>query len=135
MSFLNVEKYPPSLQFVLVTLGLLLILASALSRLRSISLFASPLLSFGRTPLFFYIVHLWVIHFLALACATLLGWPTSYLFWHTPSPNLTPPEGYGFQLLGVYVAWLAVVAAIHPLCARFEAFKHAPNAPRWAKFL
>jgi hypothetical protein len=96
---------------------------------------ANSLLSFGRAPLFFYVLHLWVIHLLALACAIFLDWPTSYLIWQTPSPNLTPPEGYGFPLWGVFLAWLVVLFVLYPLCLRFEIFKHGPYAPRWTKFL
>lgn len=136
LSFLNVEKYPPSLQFSLATLGvlaLLLALAVRFERLPRAAMLLHPLQAYGRVPFFFYLIHLFLIHGLALAAAVLLGWPTAYLFWEGIGPNLKPPEGYGFGLGGIYPTWLLVLALLYPLCAGFARLKQKhPEA--WLRF-
>jgi uncharacterized membrane protein len=74
MSFFNVSKYPPSLLFVLVTIGVSLLCMLALQRLRG--LLARVLLAYGRTPLFTYVLHIYVVHGSALLIAVLAGYPT-----------------------------------------------------------
>jgi uncharacterized membrane protein len=125
MSFLNVEKYPPSLQFSLVTLGAMALVLAWLAKNEGrpgMGLFA-PIQAYGRVPFFFYFVHLFLIHGMALAIATGLGWPTDYLFWEGNMPNLIPPDGYGFGLAGIYLSWLAVLAILYPLCVWFGGVK------------
>jgi uncharacterized membrane protein len=132
MSFLNVEKYPPSLQFSLATLGVLVTIL-AVVRLDAARLLgtraARVLETYGRVPFFFYLLHLFLIHAAALAAAALLGWPTAYLFWTGSGPNLLPPDGYGLPLAGVLVAWVAVLALLYPLCAWYGALKR--TRPSW----
>lgn len=139
MSFLNVEKYPPSLQFVLATLGLLLVVTAGLAwRINRPNTKSSPLLRplklFGRLPFFFYLLHLYVIHILAFLVAFLLGWPTDYLFWQGPGPNLVPPAEYGFGLFGVYGAWAVVLLVLYVLCRRYEAFRATRTSP-WLRYI
>jgi len=138
MSFFNVEKYPPSLQYLCATLGVLFLLIAAFGRLHQRAADAAksrfePLLSFGRVPFFFYLLHLYVIHGLALLVAWALGWPTHYLFWRDVGPNLTPPDGYGLSLWGVYGVLALVLAILYPLCAAFAALKARSNA-FWLKY-
>lgn len=134
LSFLNVAKYPPSLQFSLVTLGLTLLLFGLFATGRSAGWFGSFLETFGRVPFFFYVLHLFLIHGLALATAKLLDWPTDYLFWTPPFPNLAPPDGYGFGLPGIYLMWAVVVLLLYPLCLWFAARKKA-SAAWWMRLL
>lgn len=135
LSLIDVEKYPPSLQYALVTLGMCLVL---LGLFRYWPGFAErvgrSLVTFGRVPFFFYSLHLFVIHALALALAAALGWPTDYLFWRAITPNLIPPDGYGLGLPGVYAAWLLIVAALFPACAAFARLKQR-NQSFWLKLL
>jgi uncharacterized membrane protein len=137
LSFLNVEKYPPSAQFVLVTLGLLLLAIGALTALERVTpstlrIFA-PLRVFGRVPFFFYVLHLYLIHGLALLAAVALHWPVSWLFWRH-GPNLTPPDGYGATLPGVYLACFVVLLILFPACSAFARAK-AGSTALWTKFL
>ena len=132
MAFLNVQKYPPSLQFSLVTLGVVLLFLAALrlsdARGRMPG-WQKPLFTYGQVPFFFYLIHIFLIHGAALATATLAGWPTDYLFWHHLGPNLQPPNGYGLSLLGVLLVWLAVLTVMYPLCAFFGRLKR--NSSSW----
>lgn len=135
MSFLNVEKYPPSLQFSLLTIGLLLLVLWAAQRWRlAEGRLLRPFVTFGRVPFFFYLVHLFLIHGAAWVVAILLQWPTAYLFWRDAQPNLIPPPGYGFGLPGIYLVWLSILAALFPACAGFARLK-ARHDRWWLKFL
>lgn len=134
LSFLNTTKYPPSLAFLLMTLGpVLLALAwaerASLTRLR-------PVLVFGRVPLFYYVLHFAVLHALAaLVCALRYG----SAHWMFDSPDVahypySPPPGWGFGLPVVYLAWAAVVIAVYPLCRWFAGVK-ARNRSPWLSYL
>ena len=118
LSFLNTNKYPPSLLFLLMTLGPALCILAALER--GTPRFLRPMLTFGRVPLFYYLVHLALIHLLAVIVCHLRYGDAHWMF---QSPRLdqfpfTRPPGWGFNLPGVYVIWAAIVAAMYPLCAR-----------------
>ena len=118
LSFLNTNKYPPSLLFLLMTLGPALCILAALDR--GAPRFLRPMLTFGRVPLFYYLVHLALIHLLAVIVCYLRYGDAHWMF---QSPRLdqfpfTRPPGWGFNLPGVYVIWAGIVAAMYPLCAR-----------------
>lgn len=131
MAFLNVEKYPPSLQFSLITLGVLLaffgIVATLEAHGRPMRML-HPLRTYGRVPFFFYVIHIPLIHGAALLAASVFGWQRDYLFWEGTSwPQLTPPDGYGFAVFGVYVTWLAILIALYVLCLWFADVKARHN--------
>jgi uncharacterized membrane protein len=135
LSFLNVTKYPPSLDYVLMTLGPgLLFLAVAEKPLNR---WTSPIAVFGRVPFFYYILHIYIFHALAVLAAMLQGHPasdmTNFTNWVTANPKL---KGYGFGLGVVYAVWIAVVLALYPLCKRFDAYKRANQAQKkWLSYL
>lgn len=139
MSYFDVEKYPPSLQFLGITLGLLCLLIASLARRTladpepGIGPF-EPLRILGREPLFFYLLHLYVIHGLALAIAILGRWPIEYLFWKGDGPNLTPPIGYGLDPPGIYAVFVAALAILYFACRRYGAWK-ARSARVWVRHL
>lgn len=133
MSFLNVEKYPPSTQYVLVTLGLLFVLTALFATAASTARWLAPLEVFGRVPFAFYLMHLYLIHGLACLSALAFGWPFAWLIWSN-GPNLTPPDGFGTNLAGVYAAWFAVLLFLYPACAWFARVK-SRSGRLWTKFL
>jgi uncharacterized membrane protein len=134
LSFLNATKYPPSLAFLLMTLGpLLFALAWAerapLERLR-------PLLIFGRVPLFYYVLHFTVLHALA-TLVSLVRYGSAH--WMFESPDLanypySPPPGWGFALPIVYLAWASVVIAAYPVSRWFAGVKARSRSP-WLGYL
>lgn len=137
LAFLNLEKYPPSLEFTLCMLGLLLVALAALARFDRSGRtpgWMSPLAAYGGAPFLFYLVHILLIHAAAWSAARLMGWDAAYLFWTNPWPNLQPPDGYGFGLHGVYLVWLAVLAALYPLCRWFVGVKRRSGAG-WLRYL
>ena len=124
LSFLRCNKYPPSLDFLLMTLGPAILLLACLERMRLTP--ANPLIVFGRVPLFYFIVHLFVIHGLTIPLAFLRYGDGRFLLNPLPSMGGDPklyPADYGYELWVVYALWLAVVALLYPLCLRFARLK------------
>jgi uncharacterized membrane protein len=123
ISFLNTNKYPPSLLFLLMTLGpALLILWAVDGRTPQL---LRPVLTFGRVPMFYFLLHMPLIHLLAVvACYARYG----QAHWMFESPTIgqfpfTAPPGWGFTLPIVYLVWVSVVVALYPLCRWFAAVK------------
>ena len=124
LSFLRCNKYPPSLDFLLMTLGPALMLLSWFSRLTFSP--KNPLIVFGRTPLFFFVVHLLVAHLLAIPIALFRYGRADFLWLPMPSMGGSPetyPPGYGLELGAVYVVWMVVVVRMYPLCVWFRGVK------------
>ena len=133
LSFLNTTKYPPSLLFLLMTLGPALILLSAIDARTPGTL--RPALIIGKVPLFYYVLHFTLIHLLAVAtCYVRYG--TAH--WMFESPDLghypfTPPPGWGFSLPVVYLVWAIVVTTMYPLCRWYAGVKQRRNSP-WLSY-
>ena len=121
LSFINVSKYPPSLDFVLVTLGLSLTLLPLVARLGGLP--ARVLLSFGRTPLFTYVLHIFLAHGLALVVGSMTGVPPSAFFNLLGDPGRVIQAGWGFGLAGVYATWLTVLVMLYPVSRWFDGVK------------
>ena len=128
LSFLNVSKYPPSLLYLLMTLGPGLLLLAALDHGENAAM--SALETFGRVPLFAYVMHLAIAHTLAGVVALALGFGTGVL----TDIFVFFPKNWGFGLAGVYCAWLAVIVLLYPLCQRFAAFKRS-RSDWWVSYL
>ena len=127
-SFGNTSKYPPSLMYLLMTLGPTLIALSMMERARGK---VSEMVSvYGRVPMFYYVLHLFVIHVLAYGFAMWQGGEGSFL-----SPDVGSfPAWYGTNLAGVYVAWLTVVALLYLPCRWFARLK-ARRRDWWLSYL
>jgi uncharacterized membrane protein len=118
-SFLNVRKYPPSLDFLLMTLGPLLVALALLERARG--RVAGWLATIGAVPLFFYVVHIFVAHLLAVLISWVQGGvPQRILAASAPE---TIPAWYGLALPGVYAAWVVVVLVMYALCRWYARLK------------
>jgi uncharacterized membrane protein len=122
LAFLRVRKYPPSLDFLLMTLGPALIALASLEHVRGrlVTLVAT----FGRVPLLFYILHIYLAHAIAVVVAYGQGGTAAFLLSNNGmTPTSTYPDWYGLGLPGVYAAWLVIVAALYPVCRAFAAVK------------
>ncbi|GJM62756.1 membrane protein [Persicobacter diffluens] len=129
MDFLNLEKYPPSLSYLLVTLGMIFILL-ALFENRSFPIFET----FGKVPFLFYVLHLYFIHLLALIAASLsgFGWKSMILSsWVNDNKAL---EGYGYSLFAVYLVTFIVVLALYPICRKFHQYKKNYPDKKWLSY-
>lgn len=136
MSFVNTQKYPPSLLFTLMTLGPALCLLALLDRepSREPAALARPFIVLGRVPLFFYLLQWPTVHFAAWILQALTGQPFAYdtdmaMFFGDP------PEGVGFSLATTYAAWIGGLIALWPLCLWFSRFKARHRDWRWLSYL
>jgi uncharacterized membrane protein len=120
LSFLNCEKYPPSLLYLMMTLGPALMLLAAFEHARGV--FANVLGAFGQVPFFFYVVHIYLIH--ALAAVT--GFAVTGALMSTPK--------IGLGLPGVYLVWLGVLVLLYPLCRWFAGLKQR-RSEWWLSYL
>lgn len=132
LSFLNTTKYPPSLLFLLMTLGTALILLSVFEHWQAgRGRISRPLIVFGRVPLFFYLLHLYVIHGLVIVFALLMN--------HGVEPFLESfdafPPGWGFNLGAVYLIWFAVTLLLYPACRWFAALKARHKNSWWTPYI
>ncbi len=134
LSFLNTTKYPPSLLFLLMTLGPALLALRAVDGHTPGSL--RPALVVGKVPLFYYGLHFALIHLLAVIVSF-----AKYraVHWMFQSPSLaaypfTPPPEWGFPLPVVYAIWIGVVLMMYPLCAWFAGVK-ARRRDAWLSYL
>lgn len=126
LSFINCEKYPPSLLYLAMTLGPALLLLAAFDRARG--RIADVVTIFGRVPFFYYVVHLFLIHALAVLFAGVTQGDVGWLFGGGPGSK---PPGYGLGLPGIYATWLVVVALLYPLCRWFASVKRARREWWW----
>jgi uncharacterized membrane protein len=128
LSFLNTTKYPPSLLFLLMTLGpAILALAwfefgtagEHVSGLSSLSgRLRNAFVTFGRVPLFFYLLQWLTAHVISILLHLAFGKPVKWLF-QTPIDWAGAPQNIGFNLAVVYLAWIAGVLLLYPLCKWF----------------
>jgi uncharacterized membrane protein len=133
LAFLRVRKYPPSLDFLLMTLGPSLIALASLERARG--WLAAAVVTFGRVPLFFFVVHIYVAHALAVATAYAQGGTATFLLSnHGVASTTSYPEWYGFGLPGVYAIWLLIVVVLYPVCRWFAGVK-ARRRDWWLSYL
>ena len=119
--FLDVEKYPPSLQFLLMTLGPGILMLAWLDG-RTVAGVFKPLLVFGRVPMFYYVIHLYAIHLLAVLMAVLFHQPVEWLF-HGAFMLNNIPDGYGHGLPFVYLMWFTVLVVLYFPCRWFMGVK------------
>jgi len=126
ISFFRTTKYPPSLAFLLMTMGPALLALAYLDRRGSRT--SNPLVVLGRVPLFYYVVHFWTLHVLASLFAWLRYGTASLAFLFNPLPSMGGPRDlfpadFGYPLWVVYAVWIGVVALLYPLCRWFAGFK------------
>jgi uncharacterized membrane protein len=134
LSFINITKYPPSLDYLLVTDGAALIFLGLTENLSN--RFTKIISVYGRVPLFFYLLHLYIIHLLAMAAAVFTGFSwrdmTSFTSWISSMPNL---KGYGFNLAIVYGVWISIVILLYPLCRNYDRYKSRHKEKWWLSYL
>ncbi|MES1194990.1 MAG: hypothetical protein ABUL65_03785, partial [Opitutus sp.] len=129
LSFINCAKYPPSLLYLCMTLGPGMILLALFER--GTPPWLKPALVFGRVPMFYYLLHIPLIHGLAI----LMNW---YRFGGGNFASLksadAPPPDAGVGLIWVYAVWLAVVVGLYPLCRWFADLKRRRHDLVWLSY-
>ena len=133
LAFLNTNKYPASLDFLLMTLGPTIALIPLLEGARGA--LARGLTVFGRVPFFFYVLHIPLIHALALVVSALRqGTVDPWLFTNHPMGNPPPPEGYPWSLPLLYGVWAVAIAMLYVTCRWFADLK-ARRQEWWLRYL
>jgi uncharacterized membrane protein len=137
LSFIRTTKYPPSLDFLLMTLGPALLILAWFDRLSFGE--RNPLVVIGRVPFFYYVVHFWLIHVVVSAMSLVRYGSAALAFLFMPLPSMggsrqSFPADFGYPLWVVYVVWAGVVIGLYPLCRRVAEFKARTRAP-WASYV
>ena len=132
LSFLNTTKYPPSLDFLLMTLGPALLALACVDRWRPSR--TNPLVVFGRVPLFYFVLHFYLAHAVAAGLALVRYGRGALGFVFHPFPSMGGPReafpaSFGYDLWVVYVVWSLIVLALYPMCRWFAGIKAA--RPEW----
>jgi uncharacterized membrane protein len=134
LSFMNVQKYPPSLLYMCMTIGPAFLLLSVFEKVKND--FTEKMRIYGRVPFFYYVLHVYLIHFISavvylahghtLTEATTLGAGVPFYF-------LAANDGY--SLLIVYIVWISVVLSLYPLCRWFNNYKTNHREKWWLSYL
>ena len=133
MDFLNTTKYPPSLLYILMTIGPSLLVLALIEKIKN--RLTDFFIVFGRVPLFYYFLHIFVIHVFAIILLIINDGDPSIMF------NMTPFVGqnqqlveYGYSLWVVYLVWFIVILILYPLCYRYMEYKRSSNK-WWLSYL
>jgi uncharacterized membrane protein len=131
--FINTSKYPASLQFLLMTLGPVILLLPLAERARG--KIGEIFTIFGRVPMFYYLIHIPTIHLAAVIVSLVReGRVDPWLFANHPMMNPPPPEGYTWSLALLYAVFFVVVAVLYVPC-RWYARRKATNPSPWMRYI
>ncbi len=135
MSFFNLQKYPPSMLYLLVTLGISLLLLGVLEG-RNLKRW-KPVTLFGNVALFYYVAHVFLIHLLAVVAAVFTGFPLYAMIFSASLAKGNPllNGSYGFSLWMVYLVWIVVVLLLYPLCVYWNNFKIRNKKKWWVSYV
>lgn len=135
MSFFNLEKYPPSFLFLCLTLGLSLILMGMLEgrnlgRWRPVSLI-------GKVALFYYVLHIYIIHLLALVAVVLTGYPWQTMVFRGHMSQISPllKGKYGFSLGETYAIWICLIFLLYLPCVYWYKLKNRNKSKWWISYV
>ncbi|MEO6670189.1 MAG: heparan-alpha-glucosaminide N-acetyltransferase domain-containing protein [Ferruginibacter sp.] len=131
LSFINVTKYPPSLSFCLLMLGIMFLMLSFVEGVKN--KFTDIATVYGKVPLFYFVIHFYVVHLLMFAMVFLQGFKGSDLIFGFNFGR--PKEGSGLSLLGIYLVWIGVVILLYPLCKWYGNYKEFHREKKWLKYL
>jgi uncharacterized membrane protein len=132
LSFMNCTKQPPSPLFVLMTLGPAIAALAAIDRVGIRGAVGRALVTLGRVPLFYFLLHFFLIHLLAVMTGLVRGLPVAWQF--SPAALGQPPENWSLSLPGIYCAWVVVVAILYLPCRWFAGVK-ARYPAGWLSYL
>ena len=133
LSFIKVNKYPPSLLYLCITLGPALVLLALLEKTKN--RFTGWMIIYGRTAFFYYVIHLYLIHLVAAICFFARGHSFADGLNAGQFPFLFIAPGEGYSLWIVYGVWLAIVIALYPLCKWYDTYKTAHKEKWWLSYL
>ncbi|MGZ5135069.1 MAG: DUF1624 domain-containing protein [Flavitalea sp.] len=131
LSFMKVSKYPPSMLYISITIGISLIMLVALENVQN--RFTSWMTVYGRVPFFYYIIHIYLIHALCVIAFFLSGYGADKIV-SPQTPFLFRPPEFGYPIAIVYGIWLLVVILLYPICRSYNRYK-SNHHQWWLKYL
>lgn len=132
MSFMNLTKYPPSLLYTLATLGVSFLILSISDGAKN--KFIDIMSVYGKVPLFYYLIHWYVIHTIMFIMLYIQGFSNKD-FVFGPFQFGRPQQPSGLELGGVYLVWLGIVISLYPLCKWYSNYKAAHRDNKWLRYL
>jgi uncharacterized membrane protein len=132
LSFINTTKYPPSLLFTLMTLGISITLLSLLNNIQNKT--TDVISVYGKVPLFYWLFHWFIVHFVAMGVFLSQGYHWSDMQFAGFGFG-RPQNGGGLSLPGVYIAWIGIVAFFYPICKWYWKYKQSHKEKRWLRYL
>jgi len=132
LSFINISKYPPSLIFCLITLGIMFLILALAEKFKNT--FMDIVIVYGKVPLFYFVLHFYIIHVIMICTMFLQGFHWSDLDF--ASGNFGRPKGVssGLSLGPIYIIWIAVVVLLYKPCRWFARYK-SEHAQWWLKYI
>ena len=133
MAIFNLNKYPPSLLYLLITLGCSFLFLANSEKLKGkvVNFFCV----FGRVPFFYYIIHVYFIHLFAAFAAYSTGFGWQALVLPQFISDIEALKGFGFNLITVYLVWIVVIVLLYPLCKKFDTYKQTHKEIGWLSYL
>lgn len=131
LSFINVTKYPPSLDFCLVFLGIMFLILSAIQGIKN--KWTEIVSVYGKVPLFYFLVHWYIIHPPVFLMLYLQGFKSSDMVFGFNFGR--PATGSGVDLWVVYLIWVATVIIMYPLCKWYGKYKERHKEKKWLRYL
>lgn len=128
ISFFNVNKYPPSLCYLLITLGPAFLFLYVIENIKNAA--TNFLLVFGRVPFFYYILHIFVVHISAIIGLLVTGKDWKLMILNNETFRSGALQDYGYSLFTVYMVWIAIVLLLYPICKIYMQYK-ANNKDKW----
>jgi uncharacterized membrane protein len=133
LSFLNTTKYPPSLHFLLMTMGPALIFLALIEPIQN--RLPKSVIVFGRVPFFFYVLHLYIIHVLAMLLLVYEGRDASEYIFSAENLMSGSLSDFGLRLEVVYLVWLIVVVLLYPLSRWYQRYREKNPSKWWLSYL
>jgi uncharacterized membrane protein len=133
LSFLNTTKYPPSLLFILMTIGPSLIFLYLTENVRN--RLSKSLIIIGRVPLFYYVIHIYLIHLVGILGIIFTGQSWTDMVLTGKSFMTKSLISYGYNLQIVYFLWIIVVLALYPFCKKYYEYKMNNRSKWWLSYL
>ena len=128
LSFFNLNKYPPSLLFLCMTIGPGILFLAFIEKAHN--WFTRIMNVYGRVPMFYYILHFYIIHIIVVIVFYAQGFGEKDIV-PTGLPFYFKPNGLGFNLWGVYAIWFLVVIILFPICKKYDRYKTANAKQKW----
>ena len=131
LSFINTTKYPPSLLYILMTIGPAILFLAFTEK--PLSLLGTIISIYGKVPMFYYVIHFYVLHLLSVIAGLISGFSLTQMIEGAPGGQ--PLQNFGYSLFVVYLVWITVVVLLYPLCKRYAKYKFSHPEKWWLSYL